>query len=159
MLHVFVCACVRACVRACLCVRACVHARARARVCGVRACVCVLRGAGRRTRLETEQRELCRRAVRVRAGGRAHRLLLRECHRCPLDLARWRRVLRGLLDDARGGGDHEELRVHRVWVRRGERRQLRGPGEIKRNRKQIHEASGSRRTRIDGGGRTHYNCA
>ena len=37
-LGVYVCACVRACVRVCVCV--CVRARARARVC-VRACVCV----------------------------------------------------------------------------------------------------------------------
>ena len=37
-------------------------------MCGVRACVYVLRGAGRRTRLEMEQRELCRRAVRVLCG-------------------------------------------------------------------------------------------
>ena len=40
-------------------------------MCGVRACVYVLRGAGRRTRLETEQRELCRRAVRVLCGRAA----------------------------------------------------------------------------------------
>jgi len=76
--------------RACLCVRACVHARAQARVCGVRACVCVLRGA---------------------VDGAARALQAVQCGREDGSANRLRSGL-GLVDDARGRGDHEELRVH-----------------------------------------------